>query len=173
MDRTIVNNAIRFFLLGAVQVFLLRFITMEWGGINYLHIQLYPLFIMLLPFRTPQTLLLLLSFLLGLSIDFLYETLGVNAGAAVFTAYLRPSVLRFLRPREGYNYNNSPTKAYLGDAWFFQYASAMLAVHLFIYFSIEAFTFAYLVQITGKTLVSWVGSMLFLMMVVYPFNPRV
>jgi|APTNR8051073442_1049403.scaffolds.fasta_scaffold00211_37 hypothetical protein len=172
MDRRILNNILRFFLLGMVQVFLLYYITWELGGVNYLHIQLYPLFIMLLPFRTPPSLAMLLAFLLGFGIDLLYESLGIHAGAAVFTAYCRAGVLRVLKPREGYNITNSPTKAYLGDAWFFRYAALMMALHLFIYFSIEAFTFVYFVQIISKTAVSWTGSMLFLMMLTYVFNPK-
>lgn len=172
MNRTIANNILRFLLLGASQVFIFRFIDWQLGGVNYLHVQLYPLFILLLPLRTAPSLVILLAFLLGLSVDIFYETLGINAAAAAFSAWLRPLVLRIVQPREGYNYTQSPTKAYLGDAWFFQYSAIFMAFHLFIYFAVEAFTFVYIVQIIAKTVVSWLGSMLFLLMLIYPFNPK-
>lgn len=172
MDRTLVNNAIRFFLLWALQVFLFKQIEWRWGGNVYLQFHLYPLFIILMPLRFPRVLVIFLSFLLGLSIDFFYETLGVHAAAATMTAYARALVFRILRPREGYNINNSPTKDYLGDEWFLRYAGIMLGIHLLTYFSVEAFTPWYILDILFKTIVSWLGSMLFLLIVVYLFNPK-
>ncbi len=172
MDRGIINSIIRFGLLWALQVFFLKQIVWGWSGESYLQVHLYPLFIMLLPFRTPRPLVIFLGFLLGLSIDFFYETLGMHAAALVFTAFIRGIILGGIRPREGYGLKDSPTKASLGDAWFFRYAAFALAAHLLFYFSVEAFTFVYIQTIIIKLVISWIASMAFLLAGVYIFNPK-
>lgn len=172
MDAAIINSAIRFVLLWLLQVFVFKQIELGWGGQAYVFVILYPLFIMLLPFNAPRSLVILLSFVLGLSIDMLYETLGVHAAAATFTAFVRPLVLRFIAPREGYNPKAVPTKDYLGSVLFLRYAGIMLFLHLFFYFSVQAFTFAYIVDILLRTFFSWVVSLLLLLAAVFVFNPR-
>jgi hypothetical protein len=172
MNKAISNSIIRFFLLWAIQVFVLRQITWGWGGETFLLIHLYPLFILLLPFNTPRLLLLPLGLLLGLSVDWIYHTWGVHASALVFTAYMRDFVLSILTPREGYSAKDLPTKSSLGDSWFLKYASLMLLLHLLFYFSVEAFTFVYFKSILLKLLFSWLGSMFFLLLSIYITNPK-
>ena len=89
MNKAITNSTIRFFLLWVIQVFILKQVIWGWDGIVYLQVFLYPLFILLLPFNTPRSLTVFLGFVLGLAIDWLYESPGLHAGALVFTAYMR------------------------------------------------------------------------------------
>lgn len=172
MDKAITNSIIRFFLLWVLQVFILKQIIWGWEGVVYLQVFLYPLFILLLPFRTPRSLTILLGFILGLAIDWLYESPGLHAGTLVFTAFMRAIVLRILTPREGYSIKDHPTKKSLGQTWFFQYAATLLFIHLFVYFSLEAFTFVYFKSILLKILFSWLASMFFLLAGVYTINPE-
>ena len=170
-NNAIITNAARFLALLLLQGLVLKRISLGWDGILYFNVLLYPLFIMLLPFRTPRTAQLLLAFALGLLLDFFYDSPGVHASAGVFTAYIRPLVLRRIAPRDGYNINHSPTARRLGWTWFITYASIMLTAHLFFYFSVEAFTFVYLGMILLKTLFSFILSMVFILMVMGVFNP--
>jgi hypothetical protein len=172
MDKAITNSIIRFFLLWLLQVFILKQVIWGWDGIVYLQVFLYPLFILLLPLNTPRGLTILLGFVLGLAIDWLYESPGLHAGALVFTAYARAFVLRILNPREGYGIKSHPTKKSLGQTWFFQYAATLIFIHLFVYFSLEAFTFVYFKSILLKVLFSWLGSMFFLLAGIYAINPE-
>ena len=172
MDRAIINSIIRFGLLWALQVFVLKQIAWGWGGQSYLQVQLYPLFVLLLPLRMPRPLVVFLGFLLGISIDLMYETLGMHAAALVFTAYVRYGILQLLLPREGYALTDKPTKDSLGDVWFLRYAALVMFVHLLFYFSVEAFTFMYIGTILLKLVISWVVSMAFLLAAVYVFNPK-
>lgn len=172
MDKAISNSIIRFFLLWALQVFFLKQIAWGWDGVVYLQVHLYPLFILLLPFQTPKSLTIVLGFFLGLAIDWLYETPGMHAGALVFTAYARSFVLRILTPREGYNIKDHPTKNALGHTWFFRYAATLLFLHLFFYYSLEAFTFVYFKSILTKLAFSWFASLFFLLAGVYTLNPK-
>lgn len=172
MDKAIQNSIIRFFLLWALQSFFLKQVYWGWGGEAYLQIHLYPLFILLLPLSTPRSVTLGTAFILGLLIDWWYESPGMHAGALVFTAYMRAAVLRILTPREGYNIKANPTKSSLGASWFIQYAAALMVLHLLFYYSLEAFTFVYFQTILIKLAVSWLASMLVLLIVVYIFNPE-
>lgn len=172
MDKAIQNSIIRFFLLWALQVFFLKQLYWGWDGEVYLQILIYPLFILMLPFRTPRSVVLVVAFALGLMVDWWYESLGMHAGALVFTAFMRAVVLRILTPREGYGLKSHPTKHSLGANWFLQYAATLMALHLFFYFSLEAFTFVYFKTILLKMFFSWAASMLVLTLSIYVFNPE-
>ncbi|HWZ34862.1 MAG TPA: hypothetical protein VNW51_01825, partial [Mucilaginibacter sp.] len=69
MSRTIITNILRFLALVFIQVFLLKNISLYNLSTPYLYI----LFILLLPFETPNILLFALSFMLGLTIDAFYD----------------------------------------------------------------------------------------------------
>lgn len=172
MSGLLITNGIRFLILLIVQVLVLKRLSPGVESFNYIHILLYPLFVLLLPLRTPQALTLALSFLLGLMVDIFYDSPGVHASASVFTGYLRGVVLGYMEPRGGYNVNFSPTKERMGLRWFAGYASVLMLGHLFFYFSIEAFTFAYFADTLLKTLFSFVVSMGFVFAVMFVFNPE-
>jgi len=172
MSSSIINNGFRFVILLLFQVLILKRISVGWEGYLYINILLYPLFILLLPFRTPTPVVILLGFLMGLSVDLFYITPGVNAGASVFTSFVRGFILNQLEPRGGYNINYSPTKARMGSGWFFQYAAILMLAHLFFYFSVEVFTYVYIVDILLKTFYSFIFSGLFIIIIMFIFNPK-
>ena len=161
----------RFLGLVVIQGLVFKNIGVGWESFPYLHIIVFPIFIILLPLRTPRTLMILLGFAIGITVDFFYNSLGVHASAAVFTAFIRPLILRINEPRSGYNVNYSPTVARMGLGWFLRYAAILLFLHIFFYFSVEAFTFVYIVDILLKTIVSFVVSMTFLTIYQLLFNP--
>jgi hypothetical protein len=78
MSRIILINLIRFVMLVLLQVFLLKNITLYNLSTPYLYI----LFILLLPFETPNLVLFALAFVLGLTIDAFYDTPGLHAALA-------------------------------------------------------------------------------------------
>lgn len=171
MNSTVITNGIRFIGLVLLQGLILK--RIEFGGdfFAYIHILLYPLFIILLPLRTPTPVVIGLSFLLGLSVDFFYWSLGVHAAAATATGFLRQGLLAVLQPRGGYNLLHSPTRMRMGTPWFFRYASLIMLFHLFYYFSVEAFTFVYIKDIFLDTIISFVFSMLVLFIYTFVFDP--
>jgi hypothetical protein len=164
-------NGARFLGLFLLQVFVLKRLSIGWEGYLYINVLVYPLFILLLPLRTPHAAVLGLSFLLGIAIDWFYDTPGIHASAAVFAGYMRAYVLNWLEPREGYNVNYSPTKKRMGMPWFARYTAIMTALHLFWYFSVDAFTFYYWQDILVKTSFTFIFSMVLLLMIVLIFNP--
>jgi hypothetical protein len=172
MSGLVITNGLRFLLLLIVQVLVLQRLSPGVESFNYIHVLLYPLFILLLPLRTPQVLVLGLSFALGLSVDIFYNSPGVHAGASVFTGFLRGIVLSQMEPRGGYTVNFSPTKLRMGFRWFATYSAILVLGHLFFYFSMESFTFAYLQDTILKTIFSFVTSLGFIFAVMFIFNPE-
>lgn len=171
MNKTITNNVIRFLGLLFIQVLILKRISIGWEGFFYVNVILFPLFILLLPFRTSRPAELLLAFLIGICVDAYYESLGIHASASVFTAFMRPFILSWLEPREGYNVNHSPTLERMKFPWFFRYASILLLIHLGFYFSVEAFNFINILDIFLKVVFTYILSMSFILMVMFIFNP--
>ena len=150
----VLSTGLRFVLLLVAQVFVFNQIAWGWGGREYLFVFVYPLFVALLPLRTARPLVILLSFLLGLTIDFFSETPGLHAGALIFTAYARPMVLHILRPRDGYSIKATPTIADLGTGWMAQYLSLLLLLHLLAFFLLQTFSIFFLGEIVLKAALS-------------------
>ncbi len=172
MSSVIFTNIFRFVGLVLIQVLFLQRLSLEFPAFPYLNIFVYPLFILLLPFKTPRSAQLLLAFLIGMTIDIFYNSPGVHASASVFSAFCRPFVLYQLEPRGGYNINYSPTRHRLGLTWFIRYSSILLLAHLFFYFSVEAFTFFYIVNILLKTFLGFIFSMVFILIITFIFNSK-
>lgn len=164
MNSTIGKNSIRFIILLLLQVLALKGIQLNYGFLSYVAIIIYPLFIILLPVNIPRTLLIILAFVLGLSVDIFYDSIGVHAAASVFIAYARLFILRLLEPKQGYKTEGSPSAHNFGLGWFLSYASIMMVIHLFIYFSIDAFSFVFIFDILIKTILSFIFSMVFIIL---------
>ena len=170
MNNPLIANIVRFISLLLFQVLVLKGISIGGKNLYYSHIMVYPLFIILLPIKTSRSAVLILAFFMGLSVDVFYNTLGFHASALVFMAFFRSRILTKMEPREKYNINFAPTKKRMGFGWFIQYAGIMLILHLFIYYSVDAFSFMHFGDLLLKTLFSFISSMIFILMLVVIFN---
>lgn len=156
MINEIIRNLFRFLILVLLQALIIK--NIELG--QYINPFLYILFILILPFDTPNWLLLLSSFLLGISMDMFYDTPGMHAAACVFMGFSRPAVLKFFSPREGYDLNAQPTMQYLGAPWFFSYAGTLTLFHHFVLFYTEVFRFQEFFSTFFRVLLSTVFTLL-------------
>jgi len=136
------NNTLKyivlFFISVIVQVLLLNNIQLTTLGINP---YFYILFLILLPFETPQWLLIPLGFTLGLVVDIFSNSFGVHAFACVLLAGVRPFVLQLLSSREGYDQGTTPRIYYYGFGWFAKYSLILTFLHHFAYYYMEFFRF--------------------------------
>lgn len=173
-NSSIFTNAIRFATLVLLQVLVFQRISngINVPSFNYINIFIYPIFIMLLPVNMPHALTIIVSFLFGFTIDWFYNSLGIHAGACVFTAFVRPLILGFFEPRGGYPQSGGPTQYALGLGWFLRYSAIMLALHLFFYFSIQYFSFYYTLDILISTVMSFIASIIFVTMYQFLLNPK-
>ena len=137
MGRVVITNSIRFLLLIATQVFLLKNIGYYNLSIPYLYI----LFILILPFGIPNGILFLLAFLTGLTIDVFYDTLGLNAAACTVMAFVRIIFINLTVQRDGFDNEPEPSLGIMGFRWFIFYAFILTFSHHFILFTFENFKF--------------------------------
>jgi hypothetical protein len=172
VNSSIIKNGVRFIFLVLVQILIFKNIDIDTNGFSYFTIFIYPIFILLLPIRTPTVLVVFLGFVLGITVDVFYDSLGVHAGASVFSAFIRSTILHFLEPRGGFEVNASPTKESYGINFFFRYAAIFMFLHILVYFSLEIFTPIYFNEIFIRTVFSFLLSLLFIIIYQYLFNPK-
>jgi rod shape-determining protein MreD len=160
MSKAIIINIIRFFLLVFIQVFLLKNITLYNLSAPYLYI----LFILLLPFETPNLVLFALSFLMGLTIDAFYDTPGLHATACVLLAFVRILFISITVQKDGFDNEPEPTLSIMGFRWFFTYALVLTLFHHFFLFNLEVFRFSEIRYTLGRVVLSTIFTV-FLMLV--------
>ena len=168
MINTIIRNILRFIVLVLVQVLLIK--NIEIG--RFINPFLYVLFIIALPFETPKWLLLLSGFILGITIDMFYDTMGMHAAATVFIAYIRPVILNLFSPREGYEFGTQPTIQYLGVPWFISYSGILIILHHFVLFYLEVFRFSEFFSTLFRVIVSSVFTLLLIIASQYLFQNK-
>jgi len=153
-NSAILINILRFITLVLLQVLLLNHINF----LGYVNPYLYILFIIIFPLDGNRSLLIFLSFLLGLSIDLFGDSGGVHAAASVFIAYLRSPILKFSFG-VSYEYNMIRiNKAPLIEQ--LTYISLMVLVHHLVLFTLEIFSLSHILLLVKSTLFSGIFSVL-------------
>ncbi|MBC8457491.1 MAG: rod shape-determining protein MreD [Bacteroidales bacterium] len=150
MTNLVVRNSVRFLFLVLFQVLILNHINL--GG--YTNPYLYIYFILLLPFATPRWMLLILAFILGLSIDFFTNTLGLNAAATVLIAFCRPYVIRAISHEPEEELGIQPSLRIQGFKWFFFYSAILVLIHHVALFYLEIFRLTEFFQTLLRVVVS-------------------
>ena len=138
MGVTLLVNLLRFVILIFVQVFLLKNI----GYYNLATPYLYILFILLLPFETPNWLLFSLAFITGITVDVFYDTLGLHALACTVLAFVRILYISITVQRDGFDNEPEPALGIMGFRWFFFYAVVLTTFHHLTLFFCETFRFS-------------------------------
>lgn len=139
-------NIIRFIFLVLVQVLIFNRLNF-FGFINPM---VYILFLYWYPIKENRAAFIGLSFLLGLSIDFFFDTMALHSAATITIAYLRPTIMRFVF---GINYEFQSFKlSNTTRAQQFTFLALLILVHHLVYFSLEIFSFANLFLIVKKVL---------------------
>lgn len=150
MIKAVFVNLVRFVVLVFLQVFLLKNITLYNLSTPYLYI----LFILLLPFETPNVLLFVLAFILGITIDSFYDTPGLHAAACVLLAFVRILFISITVQKDGFDNEPEPTLSIMGLRWFFTYALVLTLFHHFFLFNLEAFNISDLQYMIGRVIMS-------------------
>jgi hypothetical protein len=172
MKNSIFPHIWRFLGLVAVQGLLLKQMATSIGA-SWFNVLLYPLFILFLPMKMFPPYAVLLGFSVGMAVDFFYGSPGIHASAGAFSAFVRTVILAAFAPKGGFS-GKEPIFAPTHVSWqtFFQGAALFFALHLFWYFSVDAFTFVYFGTIALKTFAAWVLTMIFVVLFTAMFNPQ-
>lgn len=115
--------------------------------------------------------LMVMAFFLGLSVDIFSNTPGVNAGASVFVAFMRPGLLRLFSPRGEYE-NFEPGIYTLGIGAFVRYAVIMVLLHHAVLFLLEAFSFVNMGYLSFRILCSTLLTVLLVMAIEFVRHKR-
>lgn len=166
------NNFVKYSIIFVILVLIQEFLFNNIELNTYMNPYVYVLFILILPFKINRSLLLLLSFLVGFSVDLLSGTLGLNAAACVVVGFLRPYVLSLFITREDFEQETAPTIAVYGIMWFIRYAAVLILIHHAVLFSLEAFTFDGYLATIFRILLSTLLTLFFVVLSEYAFSPQ-
>jgi rod shape-determining protein MreD len=151
----LLRNIIRFVLLLLLQVFVLNNILLH----QLVSLNLYMLFVLLLPFNLPRPALMLLALLMGLSLDMFMNTEGMHAAACVFIAYIRPFIINILSPQGGFETTQkSPSMTSMGVSQFLIYAAILVFIHNLVFFTLEVYGFGNIFYLLLKIICSTAAS---------------
>ncbi len=163
----LLGQALRYVLYVLIHVFIVsRLVLFDTGWCFY-----YLGFVLFLPIGTPLVVQLLLGFGMGLTMDIFYDTGGLHAAAAVLLAFVRPAVLRLLRPRDGYDAADAVNVHDMGPAWFLTYLGTLVLVHHLAFFLLELGSFRHFGLTLEKVAVSWAFTSTALLIVQLLFFP--
>lgn len=160
----ILINAFRFIFLVLLQVLVLNHINF----LGFVNPYLYILFIIVFPLSGNKSLLIFLSFLLGLSIDIFGDSGGVHAAACVFISYIRPAILKF---SFGVSYEYNMVKINkVPIAERLTYISIMVLLHHIVLFTLEIFSFSHILLLLKSTLFSGIFSIILVLCTLLLFS---
>ena len=157
---------IRFIVLAGVQVLVLN--NLQLGGL--INPYLYVLFLLTLPVRTPRILMLFIALATGLVIDMFMNTMGMHAAACLLLGFVRPSWLKIMSPRDGYETDAVPGIRKFGFQWFLVYSSVMVLVHHTFLFYIEVFRFSEFFYTFLRVILSSIVTMILIIISHYLFS---
>lgn len=139
------ENTVRFLIVLLIQIFILNNIYLH----GFIVPILYTYFVIKLPFKTQNVVVLLLAFLMGISIDILTGTPGINAAATTAVAFFRPYIIKMILPHLSKDSIISPSINDLGFFVFVGYVALIVFSHSLILMFLEEFGF----QNFGQTLI--------------------
>jgi len=166
MKNDFIRNSLRFILLVLTQVLIFNHINF----LGFINPYPYVLFILLYPIGDNKAQLIILSFLLGITLDMFSNSGGMHAAASLVMAYSRPWVLRSVFG-VAYEYNTIRIAKISFTERFF-YITILVLVHHFILFLLETFNVSDILYILKKTLFSGIFTLILCLIFITLFSVK-
>ena len=112
----------------------------------------------MLPFETNKHLVLFAAFVMGICIDYFYDSSGIHTSACTAIGFLRHYVLKYIAPRDGYDIGVTPTIQDMGLEWFIRYAGTLIIAHHILVFYLEIFRFTEFFSTLLRSVLSSLGT---------------
>ena len=165
------NKTVYFGLLFVFLVFLQVFVLNNILFLGYVNPYLYIAFVFLYPLKKNRFSFLLLSFALGLSIDFFSDSGGIHAFSLVTISYLRLFFIRVFFNKFEVDYpffklNLEP----FGKK--FNYIVTLTVLHHFLLFSFANFSFQNIANVILNTLYSSAFTLILYFLSIYIFSKK-
>lgn len=168
----LLKNIIRYILFIFIQVFVLNNIPpLHQFIVPYL----YFLFILWLPYSMKRSLLMVVAFLFGFSLDAFTKTPGLHAAACVLIAYIRPFIINLLISRDMAELTHvSPSAKSLGWVPYITYVLVLTIFHHTYLVFLEWMQFGTFLYFVGKVLATTAVSFLLIILVemLFPRDQR-
>jgi hypothetical protein len=136
---------------------------------EYFNPMVYPIMILMLPFEMSIIASMAVALVLGISVDAFSNTFGLHASSALFIGYLRPTIMKYIQPKEGYDNTLLPIIQDMGVIWFVIYCTVILFLHHLWFFTFEILRFDLILLILGKTFFSLIFSIFIVVLFQYIF----
>ncbi len=146
----VVTYSLLFLVTVLLQVFLFDNLSVS----IFLNPLIYVAFIVLLPVDTLPVWLLVGGVAIGVTMDFLMGTAGINTMACVLIAFIRPFLLANLYGRDDLRDGGVPSPERLGHHIFLDYLVVLVVVHHAVFFSLEALSLHHLLRTVVRTVAS-------------------
>ena len=169
MISKILRYGLLFVFLLLVQVLILNNIHMS----ILLNPYVYILLIILLPFETPDWIVLSIAFVLGMINDAFSNSMGMHMASSVLLGFSRQFLLRWFAPRDGYEQGQFPHYSNMGIVWFLLFAGILTFTHHLSLFLIEDFRWSYLLTSIPKAFLSSLLSLVIMLtLMLFSYKPR-
>lgn len=166
MNNSVLLYISRFIALVFAQVLLFNHINF----LGYVNPYIYITYIILAPINSNKSVFLLVSFLLGLTIDIFGDSGGIHAAACLVIAFSRPVVLRSVF---GLSYEFQTIKLNrVGLGPLVTYVATTVLIHHIVLFSLEYFNITHILQIAKKTLFSGILSSIIITIILIFFRKK-
>ncbi len=146
MDKSFISYILLFVILVLIQVLLLNHIVLFNCAVCLIFIYL----LIKLPIHLSPNILLTLVFILGLSVDILSDTPGLNALCCTILASLKKSVFYAYEQHDDQKRNISPSIGTMGFLNFSKFVFSLSAIYCLLVFFVEFVNFTDVVQILIK-----------------------
>lgn len=165
MTTEIIKTVLRCLLLVILQVLIIQNINLT----GYIILLPYVMAILILPFETNKLIVLFAAFLLGVFVDYFYDSSGLHATACTVMGFSRHYVLKYIAPRDGYDVGVRPTVEDMGLEWFLRYAGTLVLIHHFVLFYLEIFRFSEFFWTLLRVILSSMGTLLLIYLIQFLF----
>ena len=142
-------NLIKIIILALLQVFVFNHINFLGSYQPYIYI----IFVLFYPQSQNKYALLILSFLLGLTIDIFEYTGGIHTFALTFVAYLRNPIIKLLAGKQDYEMEFFSFSSFSFAQWLF-YMIILILTHHIILLLLENFKLTGIGPLLIKALIS-------------------
>ena len=150
---------IRFLLLLLVQVLIFN----DMGFAGFVNPMVYVLFVYWYPIRSNRSALLVLSFILGFTIDIFSDTMAIHSASLLTIAFLRPIIVRFSFGAaiefQGFSFKNTTRLQRL------TYLALLVFIHHTIFYSLEILSFSHFLLILKKIVFVGIASLILCLLI--------
>ncbi|MCX6259877.1 MAG: rod shape-determining protein MreD [Bacteroidia bacterium] len=162
-----INSILRYGLIIVLLILLQILVLNNIQFSGFVNPYVYIMIILLLPSVTQAWLVLIISFLTGLTIDLFTGSPGMHASATLLAGFSRPFVLRLIAPRDGYESGSDLSMAAYGFRWFFIYTTTIVLIHHTTLFFLEVFRFTDFFRTIFRILLSSLFTIGFILLIEY------